>query len=171
MTAEILIVMGVSGSGKSTVAGALADRLGWPLAEGDRFPLPREHRQDARRHPAHRCGPAAVAQIHRHWIAARLDAGGSGIVTCSAFKHSYRDLLSGGRAEVLFLYLKGSQAVMADHLAGRHGHFMPASLLASQFDALEEPSVDEPVLVVDAGQPVEAIVSEIVRRLDSVEDG
>jgi len=158
--------MGVSGSGKSTVAGALAERLGWAFAEGDDF------------HP-----PGNVAKMHAGtaltdadrlpwlksiavWIAAKLDAGGAGIVTCSALKHSYRDVLSGGRPEVLFVYLKGSQAVMADHLAGRHGHFMPASLLASQFDTLEEPGADEPVLVVDAGQPVEAIVSEIVLRLE-----
>ena len=66
----------------------------------------------------------------------------------------------------MFVYLKGSQAVMADHLAGRQGHFMPPSLLPSQFDTLEEPSSDEPVLIVDAGQPVETIVAQIVGRLD-----
>jgi carbohydrate kinase (thermoresistant glucokinase family) len=81
-------------------------------------------------------------------------------------KHAYRDLLSAGRPEVEFVYLKGSPEVMAKHLAGRHGHFMPSSLLASQFDALEEPGAGEPVLTVDDDQPVEAIVGEIVRRLD-----
>jgi carbohydrate kinase (thermoresistant glucokinase family) len=100
------------------------------------------------------------------WIDARLNSGKSGIVTCSALKHSYRDLLSAGRPKVGFVYLKGSPAVMAEHLAGRHGHFMPSSLLASQFDTLEEPTAGEPILTVDAGRPVAAIVEEIVGRLD-----
>jgi carbohydrate kinase (thermoresistant glucokinase family) len=164
---RILIVMGVSGSGKSTVAGALAERLGWALAEGDDF------------HP-----PGNIAKMHAGtpltdadrfpwlksivgWIDTRLKAGQSGIVTCSALKRAYRDLLSKGRPEILFVYLKGSPAVMAKHLAGRQGHFMPASLLASQFDTLEEPGSDEPVLTVNDDQPVEAIVDEIVRDLGS----
>jgi carbohydrate kinase (thermoresistant glucokinase family) len=164
-SARVLIVMGVSGSGKSTVAGALADRLGWALTEGDDFHSPENIAK------MHSGAPLTDADrmpwLHSiaAWVATRLDTGQSGIVTCSALKHSYRDLLSGGRPEVLFVYLKGSQAVMAEHLAGRHGHFMPASLLASQFDTLEEPGADEPVLTVDVDQPVEAIVTEIVRRL------
>jgi len=166
VTAKILIVMGVSGSGKSTVAGALADRLGWALAEGDDFHSPANIAKMHAGTPLTDVDRLPWLKSIATWIAARLDAGGTGIVTCSALKHSYRDLLSGGRPDVLFVYLKGSQEVMADHLAGRHGHFMPASLLASQFDTLEEPDPDEPVLVVDAGQPVEAIVSEIVLRLD-----
>ena len=158
--------MGVSGSGKSTVAGALARRLGWPLAEGDDF-----H------------SPANIAKMHAGtplddgdrmpwlgaiaaWIDVRRQAGQPAIVTCSALKRTYRDLLAGGRPEVLFIYLKGSSDLMSRHLAGREGHFMPASLLSSQFETLEEPGPDEPVLTVDAGQALEAIVSEIVRKLD-----
>jgi carbohydrate kinase (thermoresistant glucokinase family) len=162
---RILIVMGVSGSGKSTVAAALADRLGWPLAEGDDF---HSLENVAKMHagaPLTDADRLPWLKTIADWIAARLDAGEAGIVTCSALKHSYRDILVGGRPEVLFVYLKGSRAVMADHLAGRQGHFMPASLLASQFDALEEPGADEPVLAVDAGQPVGAIVDEIIRRI------
>jgi len=157
--------MGVSGSGKSTVAGALADRLGWALAEGDDFQSPENVAKM-------KCGTPLIDEDRlpwlksiAGWIAARLDDGETGIITCSALKHAYRDVLSGGRRGVEFVYLKGSPEVMARHLAGRHGHFMPASLLASQFDALEEPGPGEPVLTVDDDQPVEAIVSEIVGRL------
>ncbi len=157
--------MGVSGSGKSTVAGALADRLGWLLAEGDDFHSPENVAKMHAGTPLTDADRLPWLKSIAGWIAARLDAGEAGVITCSALKHSYRDLLSGGRAEVEFVYLKGSPAVMAEHLAGRHGHFMPASLLASQFDTLEEPGADEPVLAVDAGQPVEAIVAEIVRHL------
>jgi carbohydrate kinase (thermoresistant glucokinase family) len=163
--ARILIIMGVSGSGKSTVAGALAQSLGWTLAEGDDF-----H------------SPANIAKMHAGvplndddrmpwlgaiaaWIDARRQAGGTGIVTCSALKRAYRDLLAGGRPEVLFVYLKGSADVMSRHLAGREGHFMPASLLASQFETFEEPTAGEPVLTVDAARPVGEIVSEIEVRL------
>ncbi len=159
--------MGVSGSGKSTVAGALSRRLGWALAEGDDF------HSSANVAKMHAGTPLTDAdrlpwlKSIATWIAARFDAGGTGVVTCSALKRTYRDLLAGGRPEVVFVYLKGSQTVMADHLAGRHGHFMPASLLASQFETLEEPGPDEPVLTVDAGRPVAAIVDEVVERLNT----
>jgi carbohydrate kinase (thermoresistant glucokinase family) len=163
--ARILIVMGVSGSGKSTVAGVLAERLGWTLAEGDDF-----H------------SPANIAKMHAGvplsdedrmpwlgaiaaWIDTRRRAGEPGIVTCSALKRAYRDLLAGGRPEVQFVYLKGSADVMSRHLAGRQGHFMPASLLSSQFETLEEPGADEPVMTVGVSQPVGEIVSEILGRL------
>ena len=165
--ARILIVMGVSGSGKSTVAGALAQSLGWLLAEGDDFHslanIAKMHAgvplNDEDRMPW--LGAIAV------WIDARCRAGESGVVTCSALKRAYRDLLAGDRPEVLFVYLKGSADVMSQHLAGREGHFMPASLLSSQFDTLEEPGPDEPVLTVDAARPVGEIVVEIEARLKS----
>jgi carbohydrate kinase (thermoresistant glucokinase family) len=163
---HILIVMGVSGSGKSTVAGALAERLGWALAEGDDFHSPANVAKMHAGTPLTDADRLPWLKSVAGWIETRLKAGQSGIVTCSALKHSYRDLLTGGRPDVRFVYLKGSPEVMAKHLAGRHGHFMPASLLASQFETLEEPAADEPVLVVDDDQPVEAIVDEVVGRLD-----
>jgi carbohydrate kinase (thermoresistant glucokinase family) len=167
VTVKVLIVMGVSGSGKSTVAGALAERLGWAFAEGDDFHSPENVAKMHSGTPLTDADRLPWLKSIAGWIAERLDAGESGIVTCSALKHAYRDLLSAGRPEVQFVYLKGSPEVMAKHLAGRHGHFMPASLLASQFDTLEEPGPDEPVLIVDDDQPVEAIVGEIARRLAS----
>jgi carbohydrate kinase (thermoresistant glucokinase family) len=158
--------MGVSGSGKSTVAGALAERLGWALAEGDDFHSAENVAKMHAGTPLTDADRLPWLTSIAAWIDTRLEAGQSGIITCSALKHAYRDLLADGHPEVGFVYLKGSPAVMAEHLAGRHGHFMPASLLASQFDALEEPGADEPVLVVGAGQPVEAIVDEVVRWLE-----
>jgi len=157
--------MGVSGSGKSTVAGALAERLGWALAEGDDFHSPENVAKMHAGTPLTDADRQPWLKSIAGWIETRLKAGQSGIVTCSALKHSYRDLLTGGRPEVRFVYLKGSPEVMARHLGGRHGHFMPASLLASQFETLEEPGADEPVLTVDDDQPVEAIVDDIVRQI------
>jgi len=157
--------MGVSGSGKSTVAGALAERLGWALAEGDDFHSPENVAKMHAGTPLTDADRQPWLKSIAGWIGTRLKAGQSGIVTCSALKRAYRDLLTGGRPEVRFVYLKGSPEVMARHLAGRHGHFMPASLLASQFETLEEPGPDEPVLTVDDDQLVEAIVEEIVRQI------
>jgi gluconokinase len=161
---RILVVMGVSGSGKSTVAGALAERLGWALAEGDDFHAPENVAKMQSGTPLTDADRLPWLKTIAGWIETRLKAGQSGIVTCSALKHVYRDLLAGGHPEVEFVYLKGSPAVMAQHLAGRHGHFMPASLLASQFDTLEEPGADEPVLTVDVDQPIDAIVAEILGK-------
>ncbi len=162
---RILVVMGVSGSGKSTVAAALAKNLGWTFAEGDDFHSPENVAKMHSGTPLTDEDRMPWLESIAAWIAARLGSGQSGIITCSALKRTYRDLLSAGRPGVLFVYLKGSPAVMAEHLAGRHGHFMPSSLLASQFETLEEPDLDEPVLTMDDDRPVEAIVSEIVVRL------
>jgi carbohydrate kinase (thermoresistant glucokinase family) len=160
--------MGVSGSGKSTVAAALSQSLGWILAEGDDFHSPANI---AKMHSGTPLGDddrmpwlRAIAA----WIDARRQAGESAIVTCSALKRAYRDLLAAGRPEVLFVYLKGTADVMSRHLAGREGHFMPASLLASQFETLEEPTAGEPVLAVDAARPVGEIVSGIEVGLQAV---
>lgn len=159
--------MGVSGSGKSTIAAALAKSLGWLFAEGDDF-----H------------SPANVAKMHAGqpltdddrmpwlasiaaWIDARRQAGEPAIVTCSALKHAYRDLLTRGRADVLFVYLKGTMGVVSDHLAARVGHFMPASLLPTQFETLEEPTANEHFIAVDAARPVPVIVAEIEAYLNA----
>ena len=167
MTPRILIVMGVSGSGKSTVAGVLSNRLGWPLAEGDDFHSPENVAKMHAGTPLTDADRLPWLNSIAGWIETRLKAGQSGIVTCSALKRSYRDLLTGGRPQVQFVYLKGSPEVMARHLAGRHGHFMPASLLASQFDTLEEPTADEPgIVTVDAGGSADEEVAEVLAALD-----
>lgn len=160
----VLVIMGVSGSGKSTVAGLLACRLGWDLAEGDDL------------HPE-----SNVAKMHAgqpltdadrwpwletiaDWIRAHTAAGTPGIVTCSALKRRYRDVLRG--EGVVFVFLEGSKDRISDRLASRHGHFMPPALLESQFEALEAPTADENFisLCVSASPADEA--QEIIDRLN-----
>ncbi len=164
----ILIVTGVSGSGKSTIAGRLAARLGWVFAEGDDF------------HPAENIAKMRdgvplddrdrapwLARIAA-WIDERRVAGTPGIVTCSALRRNYRDQLARGRPEVVFVYLKISAARAAARVAERKNHFMPASLIESQFAALEEPCSAEAVIMIDADQRAQAIVDQIIARLESV---
>jgi ribose 5-phosphate isomerase A len=161
----ILVIMGISGSGKSTIAEILAARLGWTFQEGDNL------------HPE-----ANVAKMHagvpltdedrKPWlerVAAWIDGQRArkqpGIVTCSALKRSYRDIVIGDRPEVRLVYLRGGRDVIAEHLAGRHGHFMPPSLLQSQIDTLEEPGPDEDPLTVDVGPSAETVAEKIIRLL------
>jgi carbohydrate kinase (thermoresistant glucokinase family) len=161
----VLVIMGVSGSGKTTVAQELAARLGWPFEEGDAL------------HPE-----ANVAKMHagipltdadrQPWlerVAAWIDGQRArkqpGIITCSALKRSYRRIIIGDRPEVRLVYLRGSHDLIAERLVGREGHFMPASLLPSQIDTLEEPDPGEDPLTVDVNAPAGQIADEIIRRL------
>ena len=147
----ILIVAGVSGSGKSTVGAMLADRLHWRFADGDDF------------HPAAniakmRLGIPLTDSDRRPWLRAiaawmdeRIAQGESAVIACSALKRSYRDVLLGGRPEALLVFLAEDREVLARRLAARHGHFFPAVLLATQFDALEPPQPDEHAITVAEG--------------------
>jgi gluconokinase len=160
-----LIVMGVSGSGKSTIAAALADRLGWTFEDGDRF------------HPANNvakmsAGHPLTDEDRWPWLQAIADevdrvceAGGHVVVACSALKRTYRDLLVHGRSDVRIVFLDGNQALIADRLGNRKGHFMPPGLLDSQFKTLERPQADEHPITVSIDAPVEAIVSNIVAQM------
>jgi gluconokinase len=163
-----LVVMGVSGSGKTTIAALLAQELGWRFEDGDWFhpkgniakmesgtPL-----SDADRQP----WLEAIAA----WIEDLRDRGGHGVVACSALKRGYRDILArAGHDTVRFVYLKGDKALIAKRITARHGHFMPPELLDSQFATLEEPGADEhPITVSVAGTPRE-IVADILAALRS----
>ncbi|MGP0222763.1 MULTISPECIES: gluconokinase [unclassified Paenarthrobacter] len=162
----VLVIMGVSGSGKSTVAGVLAGKLGWDLAEGDDL------------HPAANVAKMQAGQALDDadrwpwldtiavWIRNHTAAGTPAIITCSALKKKYRDVLRGDH--VVFVFLQGSQDRISDRLASRHGHFMPPSLLESQFEALEEPTEDENhiSLCVSASPAEEA--DEVIERLGLV---
>jgi gluconokinase len=160
-----LIVMGVSGSGKTTIASRLATRLGWTFEDGDRF------------HPASNVAKMAAGHPltdEDRWpwlqaIADEIDAvcqrSGHVVIACSALKRSYRDLLVHGRNDVRIIFLNGTQALIADRLARRTGHFMPPGLLDSQFKTLELPQVEENPVTVSIDAPVEAIVDEIVSQL------
>jgi gluconokinase len=159
---SILVVMGVSGSGKTTVAALLAGRLHWDFEDADDL------------HPA-----ANVAKMHAGipltdadrwpwlravagWIDASRAAGRHGVVACSALKRSYRDIIIGDRPDVQLVFLKGDQQLISGRLACRHGHFMPTGLLESQFEALEEPSADEHPIVISIDRRPREIVDELL---------
>jgi carbohydrate kinase (thermoresistant glucokinase family) len=161
----VLVVMGVSGSGKTTIAVPLAKTLGWRFQEGDDL------------HP-----PANVAKMASgtpltdedrwpwlHAIAALIDTwraeGVSGVITCSALKRAYRDILIDGRPDVRLVYLQGDKQIIAERMAARRGHFMPPALLDSQLATLEEPGPDEHPITVHIGPPPEALVAEIIQHL------
>jgi gluconokinase len=161
----VLVVMGVSGSGKTTVAAMLAGRLHWAFEEGDSLHPPENVAKmrrgipltDEDRLPWLR----AVAAWIDHWRERREH----GVITCSALKRAYRRIIIGDRSDVRLVYLKGDQSLIAQRLAARHGHFMPPSLLQSQFDALEEPGPDENPIVVPIGPSPREIVDLIVAAL------
>ena len=158
----VLIVMGVSGCGKTPVAALLAGRLGWRFQEGDALHPPAN--VDKMRH-----GVPLNDADRLPWldsIGALIDRwsaeGASGIITCSALKRAYRERIRAGRPAVEFIFLRGARELVSARLARRSGHYMPASLLASQFEALEEPGADEPVIAVDIGRPPDQIVEAIL---------
>jgi carbohydrate kinase (thermoresistant glucokinase family) len=161
---SVVIVMGVSGSGKSTIGSLLAGRLQWEFEDGDWF------------HPA-----ANVEKMHKGvpltdedrwlwldaiaaWIDKTRSAGGHGVIACSVLKRRYRDVLIGDRADVRLVYLKGSEELIARRIATRHEHFMPPSLLHSQFVALETPGSDEDPITIS----IEPRPSQIVAQIFSV---
>lgn len=161
--------MGVSGSGKTTVAVPLAARLGWPFQEGDALHPAANIAKMAAGVPLDDADRAPWLAAIDAWIDARAQAGEAGVVTCSALKRAYRDQLRRGRPQVVIVYLQGSPAVIAARLALRHGHFMPPTLLASQLATLEPPTPDEGAIVVDVDQPPAAQVSVIVAALETRE--
>jgi carbohydrate kinase (thermoresistant glucokinase family) len=160
-----LVIMGVAGSGKSTIGDALAQRLGWRYEDGDSF------------HPAANVAKMSSGQPltdEDRWpwlkaIAAEIErcrqAGEHVIIACSALKKAYRDILVHGRDDIRMVYLCGSQALVADRLGHRKGHFMPPGLLDSQFATLEPPSPEERPITVSIDAPVETIVDQVLLQL------
>ncbi|MBJ7405279.1 MAG: gluconokinase [Bradyrhizobium sp.] len=160
-----LIVMGVSGSGKSTVAKALGERLGWRFEDGDSFHPPSNVEKMRAGHPLTDEDRWPWLNAIADEIARVCERGEHVIIACSALKHAYRDVLLRGRDDVRFVFLKGTRELIAERLAQRKGHFMPPGLLASQFDTLESPEASEHVITVSIDETVEAIVDGIVRQL------
>jgi gluconokinase len=160
-----LVVMGVSGSGKSTIAESLAERLAWTFEDGDRF------------HPASNVAKMSEGQPltdEDRWpwltaIAGEIDrlcaAGEQAVIACSALKRAYRDILVHGRSDVRIVYLDGTEDLIESRLARRKGHFMPLGLLASQFKTLEPPGESENPVTVSIDASIDAIVDDIVRQL------
>ena len=161
----ILVVMGVSGAGKTTVANELAARLGWAVEEGDSL------HPDANVAKMHAGIPLTDAdrqpwlEAVAGWIDKQRAAGRPGIITCSALKRAYRKTVIGDRPEVRLVYLRGDRALIADRVARRRDHFMPPSLLQSQFDTLEEPGPDEDSLIVDISPPAGQVADAIIGML------
>lgn len=167
---RVIVLMGVSGCGKSTTGRRLAKALGWPFRDADTFhpesniakmssgiPLDDDDR---------RPWLAAIAS----WIDAHRAAGSCAIVSCSALRRRYRDVLIGSRGDVGLVYLKGNMTLIGDRLSRRKGHFMPSALLQSQFDALEEPAREERALVVPVRLPPKRVIERILSdfRLEPV---
>ena len=166
MSGDIYVVMGVAGSGKSLIGAAFARALGVDFVEGD------EH------HPAENvarmaAGISLTDDDRVEWLRSiserirQARAAGQGlVVACSALKRRYRDFLraKSGVPDLRFVFLRGDRSLIASRLTSRRGHFMPASLLESQFDALEKPAPDEGAWVCDVGQPPEDIVAGLVAR-------
>jgi gluconokinase len=161
----VLVLMGVSGCGKTTVAAILSGRLGWPFEEGDALHPPSNIEKMKAGHPLTDDDRAPWLEKVAEWVEERLDAGESGLITCSALKRAYREVINRRGTGVEFVYLAGSRETIAARLAARHGHFMPSSLLDSQFADLEEPAADEPAMRVDIGPAPAAIAQTIVETL------
>jgi len=161
----VLVLMGVSGCGKTTIAGLLADRLHWPCEEGDALHPAANVAKMAAGHPLDDDDRAPWLARVADWVDARLGAGECGVITCSSLKGSYRALINRRGAGVEFVYLHGSRELIASRLQGRQGHFMPSSLLLSQFATLEEPAADEPAIRIEIGAAPEVIASDIVDAL------
>jgi gluconokinase len=160
----LYVVKGVAGSGKSTIGARLARALGVEFVEGDEY------------HPAENVARMAAGipltdDDRAGWLralAARIreakDAGTGLVLTCSALKRSYRDVLRAEADDLQFIFLRGPRALIAERLARRRGHFMPSSLLDSQLATLEEPSPDEEAWVCDIGKPPQDLVAALVAR-------
>lgn len=165
--ARIIIVMGVSSSGKSTVGKALGRRLHVPFLDGDGYHPPANKEKM-------RAGIALVDEDRWPWLqslarALHAAAGdkGAAVGACSALKRSYRDFLVKQAGEpILFVFLEGNKEVIRKRIEARQHEYMPASLLDSQFATLEVPTAEENVLAVSVEEPVEAIASRVTKQLD-----
>jgi gluconokinase len=162
-----IVVMGVSGVGKTTVAEVLAKRLAWTFCDGDLFhPLANVEKMrsgtpltDDDRWPWLR---AVAAEIDRHRRAHK-----GFVVACSALKRAYRKILMEDRPDVRLVYLEGNHDLIMSRLSHRQGHYFPATLLDSQFATLEKPEASERAITIVVDKDINAVVDEIVRELDS----
>jgi carbohydrate kinase (thermoresistant glucokinase family) len=165
----IVIVMGVSGCGKSTIGALLASRLRWEFEDADWV-------QPASNIDKMHNGIPLTDEDRWPWldaVAAWIDktrrSGGHGVIACSALKRRYRVVLIGKRADVRLVYLKGDETLIARRIATRHEHFMPRSLLHSQFEALEEPGPDENPIIVSIEPHPREIVARILPAINMAE--
>jgi gluconokinase/6-phosphogluconolactonase len=164
-TARIAVVMGVSGSGKTTIGRAVAGRLGWRFEEGDALHPPENIAKMSAGQPLNDADRAPWLAAIAHRINEWRRRGESGIITCSALKRSYREIIVGDRPQVRLVYLSGTREVIGRRVAQRRNHFMPASLLDSQFATLEPPGPEENPITVSVDAPMDKIVDRLVAEL------
>jgi len=160
----VIVLMGVSGSGKTTVGTRLADRLGWTFADGDDFHPPANVEKMSRGEPLTDADRWPWLRAVRDFIAERLEADAPAVVACSALKAAYREVLLEDNDGAELVYLRGDYDLIRDRMEARSDHFFDAELLDSQFEALEPPSAEE-AYVVDVDAPPDAIVHTIRDRV------
>ncbi|NMI01999.1 gluconokinase [Pseudonocardia acidicola] len=160
-----LVVMGVSGSGKSTVADELVRRTGWPFVEGDDLHPEANRQKMAGGHPLDDEDRWPWLRRIAGWIGEQEAAGRNAVVTCSALKRRYRDLLCDGHPSVRFVQLTADPDLLAARLEAREGHYMPASLLGSQLDTLQPLQADEPGIVVASDRDPRVVADHVMDRL------
>jgi carbohydrate kinase (thermoresistant glucokinase family) len=160
-----VVVMGVSGSGKSTIASMLAQRLHWVYEDADWFHPKSNIEKMHHGEPLDDQDRWPWLHAIADWIDTTRGAGEHGVVACSALKRAYRDILIGNRHDVRLVFLKGDRDLIARRIAARSDHFMPTTLLESQFATLEVPKADERPIVVSIAPHPREIVETIVRQL------
>jgi gluconokinase len=162
---HVLVVMGVSGVGKTSVAHALVDRTGWAFQEGDDLHPEANRAKMAAGHPLDDEDRWPWLRRVAEWIGTQEAAGQGGVVTCSALKRSYRDLLRDGHPSVRFVHLLADEDVLTSRVTNRHGHYMPPALLRSQLDALEPLGPDEPGVRVETHGDPAAVADRALEAL------
>lgn len=163
LTTEVIVVMGVSGTGKSTVGQALADRLGVPYAEADDFHPPRNIAKMSAGTPLDDTDRAPWLDAIGAWAHGRAEHGG--VVSCSALKRAYRDQLRAAAPRICFLHLIGDRELIARRMERRADHFMPTELLNSQFADLEPLEPDERGVAVSVAAPESVVLERAVTAL------
>jgi carbohydrate kinase (thermoresistant glucokinase family) len=161
----VLVVMGVSGSGKSTVAQELRRVLGWPFQEGDDLHPPANVEKMRSGRPLNDADRLPWLRAVASWVGGQLAAHEPGIITCSNLKRAYREITIGARRGVTLVYLKGEEHVIHHRIVGRQHRYMPPSLLKSQFDTLEEPGEDEHPITVHVHGSIPETVIELLKQL------
>ncbi|MFJ4775877.1 gluconokinase [Streptomyces sp. NPDC088762] len=172
-TQRVIVVMGVAGTGKTTVGGLLAEALSLPYAEGDAFHPPANVAKMSAGTPLQDADRWPWLDAIGTWIRERAAAGTGGVVASSALKRAYRDRLRSAAPQAVFVHLTGERRLIEERMAARTGHFMPTTLLDSQFATLEPLQEDESGIVVDVSGSPEEITDRALaalRRLPTPEN-
>jgi gluconokinase len=160
---SVVVVMGVSGCGKSTVGALLAERLGWPFEDADLLHPPANVAKMRSGVPLDDADRWPWLERVAGWISERVAVQGGGVVACSALKRRYRDVLRSADPDLRLVFLDGPRDILIERLEHRDGHFFPMQLLDSQLADLEQPTLDERPIVIQIGQSPEDAVNAIIK--------